>query len=109
MTPDHHPLCHLDDIPNNGSKGFSYQGQAIFAVRKNDNVFVYSNQCPHLGLPLEWQADKFLTNDDSLIQCATHGALFEIDSGQCIVGPCQGQKLIRIETSIHDQFVYCNL
>jgi len=29
----------------------------------------------------------------SLIQCATHGALFLIESGECIAGPCAGQSL----------------
>ena len=39
------------------------------------------------------QEDRFLDPDGSLIQCSTHGALFEIESGRCIAGPCKGQYL----------------
>jgi nitrite reductase/ring-hydroxylating ferredoxin subunit len=28
-----------------------------------------------------------------MIQCATHGALFLIESGECVAGPCAGQSL----------------
>jgi len=28
-----------------------------------------------------------------MLQCATHGALFLIESGECVVGPCAGQFL----------------
>lgn len=31
-----------------------------------------------------------------MIQCATHGALFEIETGHCIAGPCLGQNLQKI-------------
>lgn len=78
----------------------------MFAVRKGQTVYFYLNQCPHLGLPLEWQANQFLNSDQSLIQCATHGALFEIDSGQCIAGPCQGQALIALDIEVRDGFIF---
>ncbi len=98
-------LCHIDEIPDNGSKGLNYKGMALVAVRQGDQVYLYHNQCPHLGLPLEWQADQFLNADKSLIQCSTHGALFEIESGYCISGPCQRQKLVAINTNIEDGFI----
>ncbi len=46
-----------------------------------------------MGVPLEWQEDHFLNHDHTLIQCSTHGALFTIDQGKCISGPCQGAYL----------------
>lgn len=62
--------------------------------------------CPHLGLPLEWQADRFLTSDRSLIQCASNGALFEIETGVCIDGPCPGQKLQAIQIALKEGYVF---
>jgi nitrite reductase/ring-hydroxylating ferredoxin subunit len=44
--------------------------------------------CPHLGIPLNWAPERFLDLDGTLIQCSSHGALFQIDSGECIAGPC---------------------
>lgn len=81
------------DIAEGQSKGFDLEGAYLFAVKRDDQVYLYRNSCPHLGTPLEWQEDTFLDPDGALIQCATHGALFEIESGRCISGPCLGQRL----------------
>lgn len=89
-------LCSSDSLPEAQSRGFDVDGFGLLAVRRNNEVFVYRNRCPHRGVPLEWQPDRFLDNSASLIQCATHGALFLIESGECIAGPCEGQSLISI-------------
>lgn len=88
----------LDSIPPDGCKGFASSSHpaletTCFAVRQGQQLFVYRNRCPHLGIPLEWMPDQFLDRDGHYIQCSTHGALFRIDSGQCVAGPCQGEFL----------------
>lgn len=89
-------LCAGDVLGEGQSRGFLLEGRKLLAIRKDDRVFVYRNVCPHLGIPLEWQPDRFLDASGSLIQCATHGALFLIDSGECVAGPCAGEHLPRI-------------
>lgn len=86
-------LCQLDDIADPGSKGFLVQGQHVFAVRQGQQVFVYVNRCPHRGIPLEWVPNQFLDSSGRLIQCASHGALFLPESGECVAGPCSGAHL----------------
>lgn len=86
-------LCAPDELTEGQSRGFERNGQKLLAVRKGGRVFVYANRCPHRGIPLEWLPDQFLDASGSLIQCATHGALFLIDSGECVAGPCAGQSL----------------
>src|SRR5690606_9898451 len=86
-------LCHINDIAEGQSKGFETQAYNVFVVKKDDEIFVYQNICPHLGINLEWQEDQFLDPDGSLIQCSTHGAIFEINSGLCISGPCIHESL----------------
>jgi nitrite reductase/ring-hydroxylating ferredoxin subunit len=86
-------LCATSDIAEGQSKGLEIQGQRLLAVRKDGTLHVYENRCPHRGIPLEWLPDQFLDSSGSLIQCATHGALFLIDSGECVAGPCAGQAL----------------
>lgn len=92
-----HILCKTNDIEDPGSKSFDIKinrkTQSIFVVHKNGEFFAYYNQCPHTGASLEWQEDQFLDMDKDLIQCATHDALFIIDSGECIAGPCVGDSL----------------
>ena len=90
-------LCELDDIEDGEAKSFSFgegsDAREIFVVREDDRVFGYVNSCPHLGTPLNWSGDTFISADSGLIICATHGALFEIEDGDCVSGPCAGQAL----------------
>lgn len=102
-------LCHLQDLDNPGSRGFTLDGAAIFAVRHGARAFVYRNRCPHLGLPLEWEPHRFLDCDGELIQCATHGARFTIDAGTCVAGPCRGQQLQAIPCELRNGELWVNI
>lgn len=86
-------VCPLDELTNDQCRSFTHDGYEYFVVRKVDKIFAYSNQCPHLGIGLDFVPNQFLCADKSLIQCAMHGALFTIDTGECISGPCAGQQL----------------
>lgn len=104
-----HALCHSSAIEEGQSKGFDVDGTAMFVVHKHGQFYAYRNQCPHLGIELEWQADQFLDSEGSLIQCATHGALFLIDSGDCIAGPCQGRALTAIPCEVREGQLWVQL
>lgn len=60
----------------------------------------YVNQCPHLGIELNWMPGRFMDADNLFIQCSTHGALFKPGSGECIAGPCQGDSLAALDLRI---------
>lgn len=87
------PLCSLDDIPEGGSRGIQQGEHKLLVVKHKGKVVVYRNNCPHLEIPLEWVEHQFLDSSGTMIQCANHGALFVIDSGKCVAGPCAGRKL----------------
>ena len=86
-------LCTSSHLPDAQSRGFMLGEHNLLAVRREGRVFVYNNRCPHRGVPLEWEPDQFLDSSASLIRCATHGALFLIENGECVAGPCEGQSL----------------
>ena len=86
-------LCQLSDLEEMQSIELTIDERRLFAIRKDNQLHAYWNICPHLGIPLNWMPDKFLDLDGSLIQCSSHGALFEIDTGNCIAGPCSGDRL----------------
>lgn len=86
-------LCSSDALAEGQSRGFLVDSLSLFVVRKDGQVYAYRNRCPHRGVGLQWQPDAFLDDSASLIRCATHGALFLIDSGECVAGPCAGQAL----------------
>ncbi|WP_426143304.1 Rieske (2Fe-2S) protein [Pseudomonas sp. DWP3-1-2] len=89
-------LCASDAIVEGKSHGLAFHGLKLVAIRRDGQVYVYKNRCPHRGVALEWQENEFLDASASLIQCATHGALFLIESGECVAGPCEGQSLTPI-------------
>lgn len=64
-----------------------------FVVRRGEAVFGYVDRCPHAGLPLAQQLDQYLTPDGGMIACSWHGAVFAIEDGVCLGGPCAGGRL----------------
>jgi len=86
-------LCPSTYLAEGQSRGFAIADLRLLAVRQQGQVYLYENRCPHRGVPLEWVADRFLDHSGSLLQCSTHGALFLIDNGECVAGPCAGQAL----------------
>ncbi len=97
-------LCNLADIANPGARGFELETgngiASLFIVRREEKVFAYQNRCPHTGIGLQWQPDQFLDIENNFIQCATHGALFTMEKGYCVRGPCVGQSLVSIPLSV---------
>jgi len=87
------PLCALSDLEERQTLELSIEQRQLFAIRLDNQIHAYWNSCPHRGIPLNWMPNQFLDGDGALIQCTSHGALFEIDSGRCIAGPCHGDSL----------------
>ncbi|MGJ8686128.1 MAG: Rieske (2Fe-2S) protein [Spongiibacteraceae bacterium] len=99
-------ICPLEDIAEPGSKCFEHNGESYFIVRNDAQVFIYRNHCPHLGIELNWVEDQFLDAEETLIQCATHGALFLIESGECVAGPCLGESLQALSSQVVEGKIY---
>ncbi|MGF1608140.1 MAG: Rieske (2Fe-2S) protein [Kiloniellales bacterium] len=97
-------LCRLDEIEDGAARGFTLETAEgpldIFVVREGARAYGYVNACPHVGTPLDWQPHDFMSEDGSHIQCATHGALFRIEDGACIAGPCAGDRLQAVEIAV---------
>jgi|SRR4051812_22394483 nitrite reductase/ring-hydroxylating ferredoxin subunit len=115
-------LCLLEEIPEGTGRGFTLKsgtmgnaaenttgtaignqcGLDILIVRSGDRAFGYVNSCPHARSPLDWTPDRFMSRDGRHIQCATHGALFEIETGRCVSGPCAGKHLTPVPVIVTD-------
>ena len=108
VSPTPHPrhLCALDDIEDTESAGatavIAGREEPLILVRRGDKVWCYINRCPHVGAPLDFKPGWFLTLDKSLIQCANHGAQFEIETGYCVAGPCVGKSLVPVAVEVAD-------
>ena len=103
-------LCTLDALQPDTPRGFDLaDGTALLLIRRGDRVIAWRNSCPHRGIRLEWQPDQFLVYEKQFIQCATHGALFGIDDGICIAGPCPGEQLEALPVEVRDGEVWLSL
>jgi nitrite reductase/ring-hydroxylating ferredoxin subunit len=103
------PAARLADLPDPGARGFlagdgdwPFRG---FVVRRAGAVHAYANICPHRGHPLDMPPDDFLVDEGRLICCASHGALFEPETGLCLMGPCAGARLLKLECRVNDGLV----
>lgn len=102
-------LCRLDAIEDGSARGFCVgEGpcpRELFVVRAAGQVYGYVNSCPHIGTPLNFLPDRFLTRDRTQILCATHGARFEIATGRCVAGPCAGRSLARAPIKLDNDVI----
>ena len=93
-----------DDIPPGGSAKFPllWRGRAIegFVVNVAGHFHAYVNRCIHAGTPLDWWPNEFFTDDGQALICATHGALYRPDTGECAGGPCAGGRLYPLDVRV---------
>ena len=105
-TPAGVTLGPLDAIADGTARNYVVQMRAGrfhgFVVRRGDHVHGYVDRCPHMGLPLAQQLDQYLTPDGGLIACSWHSALFRIDDGACVGGPCGGTSLTTWPVHVED-------
>lgn len=107
------PVClvRFDDLDDPGSRGFDPAGQGrdtLLLVRRGDEVFAYRDACPHYGgTPMAWRKDAYLNGDGTRIVCHAHGAQFDMATGECLTGPCLGQRLTRLDTVVTEDGDVC--
>jgi nitrite reductase/ring-hydroxylating ferredoxin subunit len=111
MRPSIYAICALEDIPSRRARAFTLSRRyedgtvkpwPIFILRWGKHVRAYENRCPHQGTKLDWEPGEFLDGEGIRIQCGKHGALFDMGTGLCVDGPCQGDSLVPIECLIDD-------
>ena len=75
--------------------------QSLIVLRRGAHVQAWLNVCPHAGRRLDWAPGKFLVDKGRLV-CAAHGAVFELERGECVAGPCRGQSLVPVALAPDD-------
>lgn len=102
--------CTLDDLKESDCFGVEIVVNGTttqyFLIYHKNEVFSYLNRCPHTGVNLDWVPNQFLDSNHEFIQCATHGALFNIEDGYCLRGPCVGDRLQIIKNEVIEGNVY---
>lgn len=81
-------------------KGKILQG---LVVQKGNAFFAYRNECRHLAITLDLNDEQFFNAEGTHLQCQMHGATYEIESGECIAGPCVGAFLEKLELRVEEE------
>lgn len=77
-----------------------------FLVNYRGALHAFVNRCCHVPMTMDWVENQFLTEDERYIQCATHGACYEPETGECVAGPPLGRFLTRVPLVVHDEIVF---
>ena len=100
MAESERVICRVDQLVDGGLAvrfeiALAEPGRSLpcFAIAYGSAVHAYVNSCPHRGTELDWQPGEVFEETGLYLMCATHGALFEPDSGLCVGGPCHGARL----------------
>ncbi|MBV6522133.1 MAG: Naphthalene 1,2-dioxygenase/salicylate 5-hydroxylase systems, ferredoxin component [Gemmatimonadaceae bacterium] len=76
-------LAAIDAIPDPGVLRVDAGGRAICLVRVGERVTAFVDECPHAGMSL---AEGEIL-DRCELQCAWHGARFDVATGALRAGP----------------------
>lgn len=79
---------------------FGDREEEAFVLNHGGRLCAYLNRCRHVPMTLDWVENQFLTEDGRFILCATHGAIFEPGTGECVDGPPRGKRLLRVELAV---------
>jgi nitrite reductase/ring-hydroxylating ferredoxin subunit len=101
VDTDDNTICQRRALVDGGHAArfqFEFDGRLVqaFAIAFAGEIYAYANSCPHRGTELDWQHGEVFDESGLYLVCATHGAIFEPDSGRCVGGPCQGASLIKL-------------
>jgi len=106
---ERHVVCGTSDIKEGEASGFVLMvvGESgepapwpILITRKNNRIYGYENTCPHQRQRLDLAPGQFVDKEGKFISCSKHHAQFDLDTGECFMGPCKGARLTPISVVV---------
>lgn len=104
-------VCNSEALQE-GGKGVRFpltaggEDRTGFVIRYAGVVYGYLNRCAHVPIELDWAEGEFFEGSGLYLMCATHGAIYEPDSGRCAGGPCRGGRLHPITVAEQDGEIF---
>ncbi len=99
-------IGHIDDFDDNASTSIQVDHLSLLAVKRFGELFLYENRCPHANTDLDPMGGSVCSADGLLITCQHHGAEFLSDTGECVSGPCLGDRLRPIPFTVAEGAIY---
>jgi len=118
MSDDSTEIVALDRVPEDSTFLFTVRdvgGDAnpdgngdcreAILLREDDDVVGWLNYCQHFT-HIRLDKGSGATRRDGEVLCTNHGAMFDVESGLCTHGPCEGAYLEEIGVSAENGTVY---
>jgi nitrite reductase/ring-hydroxylating ferredoxin subunit len=96
-------IARIEEIPKNGMKAFSLEGQEILLVNVQRKLYAVGNRCPHMGYPL-----YFGSLEGKVLTCGFHSAKFDLTTGKVLNSVTQ-KPLKIFKTKIQNSQVFIKL
>ncbi|MFC6787044.1 Rieske (2Fe-2S) protein [Halobaculum halobium] len=104
-------VADADDVPEGETLLFTVRDAdgelaEAFCTRLSDGTVVaYRNYCQHwTDVRLDKGDGARVTNGE--VWCQKHGATFQLDTGYCDFGPCEGSVMEGVDVTVVDGGVY---
>jgi len=109
--PDTHPLeepLAEAGAPNGVIRLFETEvggvARPCVLVRGTSGFRAFVNTCAHRDRPVALGVGPL--EPDGTLLCDAHGARYELDLGECVEGPCLGERLRRVELTEREGRVF---
>lgn len=79
-----------------------------FAVKYQDQIYVYKNVCGHIAINLDFREGQFFDEEGENLICSTHGAAYQANTGKCLGGPCYGVGLEPLKSFVENDILFLN-
>lgn len=104
-------IASLEELPDGGTFLFTVRAvdededEEAILVRTEDGVVCWLNYCQHFThVRLDKGSGAEMRHGE--IVCTDHGAMFDVESGTCTHGPCEGAVLTEVAVTVEDGSVY---
>ncbi|MCB1701168.1 MAG: Rieske 2Fe-2S domain-containing protein [Pseudomonadales bacterium] len=99
-------IGNIEDFADHGTTGIEVDMRKLLVLRRNGDILIYENSCPHTRESLDPTGGSVASPDGQLIHCQRHGAVFIASSGECVGGPCQGESLTAVGFTLSNGDIY---
>ena len=98
-------VCHKDDVIVGGMKSVEPNGVPVLIARVGERFFAVGDVCSHARSRL---SDGYLHEDGCTVECATHNAVFSLETGDALEFPAD-EPIPTYEIELDGNDLYINL
>lgn len=99
-------IGNIEDFPDNDTRSIEVGPLPLLVVKRGGELFIYENNCPHTRETLDPMGGPVISPDGLLLHCQRHSAEFITETGECVSGPCLGERLNPVAFTLSNGDIY---